>query len=158
MRKWWIIAFLFLLCVGFSGCRKSNSIPFVQEIAVTREEGGKRQSRVFTGAEMEQILNALRCLGNSFPCDTNPEKLDCCMYQIRLQYTNGSEQVYCTKGERFLKEGDGTWQQAERKRIQNLHLILEQLMSPEQIRKKYTGPTEKVGLFCGDFAGLNPHE
>ncbi len=155
LRKWWIIAFLCLLCLGFSGCKKGSSIPFVDEIAVTRVNGDSQQTKVFTGDDMGQILNALRCLGNSFPCDVNPEELDCCMYQIRLHYTNGFEQTYCTKGERFLKEGDGVWQQAERKRIRNLHQLLEQLMDSRSFREDYTGPTENVGLFCGEIASLN---
>ena len=122
---------------------------------MTREYDGDRQSRVFTGHEMEQILNALRCLGNSFPCEIDPEELDCCMYQIRLHDTSGSERVYCTKGERFVREGNGVWQQAERKRIRNLHQLLEQLMDSRSFREEYAGPTENVGLFCGEIASLN---
>lgn len=131
MRK--IVAVLLAVCLlGIcSGCfHKKASVKLVSEISVQWEDNGGPIHRIFDSPQkMHLILNKLRTLGQRFSSDTDPETLEASVLSITLSYSDGSQQLYQIKPDRYIRIGQEPWQQADPNRITDLRLLLLSLPS-----------------------------
>lgn len=118
---------IILAIILLFGCSREPEKPVavVSQIAVTYEQENLLVQKTFTGSDkMHQILNRLRLLGQKFTPDCNPEELPGRGSAITLTRSDGSQQIWRTKGGRFILQAPGPWQQVESERI----TLLEQLI------------------------------
>lgn len=128
-RVWLLCIATLLLCAG---CRSHNkdteSWPVVSEITVTCEQGGNVTRQIYTSQwKMRQILNCIRTLGQKFTPAVDPDTLSDRTYSITLTHTDGSQRIYQTKADRYIRVSRGPWQQADPEKISELHLLLQGL-------------------------------
>ena len=127
-RIWPLMLAAALLCAGCFGQKQSAGWPVVCQVTVTCERQGNLTRQVYTSEEkMRQILNQLRNLGQKFTPDTDPESLQAPSYSITVTNTDGSQRIYQTKADRYIRICQDPWQQADAKRISELHLLLDNL-------------------------------
>ena len=128
-KKFFLLCMIALLCTG---CRPKDtadgSFPVVSEITVTCEQGGTLTRQVYTTQwKMRQILNSLRVLGQQSTPSIDPETLTERIYCITLYHTDGSQRIYQTRPDRFIRTERGPWKQADPKKVSELHLLLQHL-------------------------------
>ena len=116
----------------FSGCMKKapavENWIVISNISVIREYQGLQTQRNYSQQDkMEQILNALRSLGTESTPEVDPESLNLRSYTITLTHTDGSKKIYQTKGDRYIRRGNGPWQQADPKKVAELNFLLQSL-------------------------------
>lgn len=127
-RIWPVLLAAALLCAGCFGRKQEASWPVVCQITVTCEHQGDLTRQIYTSEEkMRQILNRLRDLGQKFTPDADPDVLLAPTYSITLTHTDGSQQIYQTKADRYVRISHQPWQQADPKRISKLLLLLQNL-------------------------------
>jgi hypothetical protein len=74
--------------------------------------------------QMSWILNKLRTLGQRYAPDRDPDTLNESTVMIRIIHSDGSCQEYELKADRYIRQDQSKWQQADPKRIQALMLLL----------------------------------
>lgn len=129
MKKWLCIL---LAAVIFSGCSvKTTSLPetaVVNQITVTYQDGNSQIVKNYTSQhKMRQILNKFRLLGQQYNPLINPENLDTTLFQVRLSFSDGSQRLYHTRSDRYIRTDDGPWRQTDAQRLQALNELLRQL-------------------------------
>lgn len=128
-RIWVIFLGSVLLCAGCS-MRRSEDVgwPVVSRITVTCDQGGSMTQQVYTSQhKMRQILNQLRTLGQQFTPPIDPEALSARTYSISVSFTDGTQRLYQTKSDRYIRIDQHPWQQADPKRIEDLNQLLQSL-------------------------------
>ena len=123
----WMIA---LICTGCGRHRNpaEESWPVVAMIAVAPIPEDDQPHRVYTEqSKMRQILNSLRTLGQKTTPEVDPESLPLQGHTITLFHTDGTQQVYRTKGGCYIQLSPNPWQQADPKKITELDALLETL-------------------------------
>lgn len=128
-RIWFLILAALLLCAA---CRpritNDKGWPVVREITVTCEQGGNVTRQVYTTQwKMREILNCIRSLGQKFTPFTDPDALPGRIYSITLTHTDGSQRIYQTKADCYIRTCRDPWQQADPQKISDLHLLLQSL-------------------------------
>lgn len=121
---------ILLVVFGMFGCARQEEKPVtvVSQIAVTYEQENLLVQKTFTGPEkMHQILNHLRQLGQKFTPEFNPEELPGRGSAITLTRSDGTQQIWRTKGGRFVLRDAGLWQQADPERISLLESLIRTL-------------------------------
>lgn len=118
-----------LLCAG---CRhrsqKVENWSVVSEICVTCEQGGRVTRQIYTSQwKMRQILNCIRDVGQKFTPSTDPDTLPGRIYSITLTHTDGSQRIYQTKDDCYIRICREPWQQADPQKLSELHLLLQSL-------------------------------
>lgn len=109
----------------------------VSQITVTCENGSNISRKIYNDPQkMRQILNALRDLGQKFKPDADPESLPLRSYCITLTHTDGSQRIYRTKGDRYIRQCREPWQQADPEKVSELNLLLQNLSGDEEIRPR----------------------
>ena len=87
------------------------------------EYGGSKQ--VYREPEqMSRILNKFRSLGQRYAPDQDPEALPGPTVVVRILHSDGTWQQYQIKQDRYIRQGQSKWQQADPKQIQSLILLL----------------------------------
>lgn len=130
MKRLFVIFFgIFIL---FSGCTKKapdiENWTVIEHISVIRDYQGLQTQRNYSQQnKMEQILNALRSLGTESPPEVDPDELNLRTYTITLTHTDGNQKIYQTKGDRYIRRGNGPWQQADPKKVAELNFLLQSL-------------------------------
>lgn len=129
MRRWLLFI---LLAVMLSGCQmqKGSGVsvgrPVIQKIVVTGEMGIK----VFTNeGKMQEILHKIRRLGQKFTPEVDPEIQPGEPIFIVLYRSDGTEEQYTVKGDRFIRKGHQPWQQTESRLLLKLIGALETIPS-----------------------------
>lgn len=148
---------LLALCATISGCRKQTqqTTAVVSQIAVTYEQEGALTQKVYTSSEkMRLILNALRQLGQKTSPSIDPAQATGQSYCITLTRSDGSQQIYRTKADRFILRDPGPWQQADPERIGELNQLLRSLPGDSQdtiipnFSKNRRHPIENLSQAC----------
>lgn len=129
MKKW---LYILLAAVIFSGCSvKTTFLPetaVVNQITVTYQDGNSQIVKNYTSQhKMRQILNKFRLLGQQYKPLINPENLDTTLFQVRLSFSDGSQRLYHTRSDRYIRTDDGPWRQTDAQRLQALNELLRQL-------------------------------
>lgn len=140
MKRNRIIPLIAAMLLFFSGClHQSGKEPniknwtVVSEIIVTCEDSGEVTRRVYTEPKkLRSILNALRDLGQKFKPDVDPDTLPLRSYCITLNHTDGSQRIYRTKGDRYIRRCREPWQQADPEKVSELNLLLRSLAGDEE--------------------------
>lgn len=125
-----VLGILVMCC----GClQKKRSVRVVEQICVQWVEHDQTICHVFEKPEkMQLILNQVRTLGQRFASDTDPETLKAGTVAMTLFYSDGSQQLYQIKPDRYVRIGQAPWQQANPKKVTSLGLLLKSL--PEDFR------------------------
>ena len=125
-----VLGILFTCC----GClRKKRSVRVVEQICVQWMENDRTICHVYEKPEkMQLILNKVRTLGQRFASDTDPEALRVDTVAMTLLYSDGSQQLYQIKPDRYVRIGQAPWQQANPQKVTSLGLLLKSL--PEDSR------------------------
>ena len=127
MGKFLPIALAVLLLFGCSR-KPEKPVAVVSKIAVTYEQENLLVQKTFTGSDkMHQILNRLRLLGQRFTPEWNPEELPGRGSAITLTRSDGTQQIWRTKGGRFILQAPGPWQQVESERVGLLESLIRTL-------------------------------
>ena len=141
MKKFCAVLIIVLtLCL--SGCfhRTHTEIEnwrVVSEITVTCENEGQVTRRIYTSQDkMKRIMHALRDLGQKFTPDVDPETLNIRTYCITLTHTDGSQRIYCTKGDRYIRQCRDKWQEADPEKVSELNLLLQGLPGDVDINER----------------------
>lgn len=111
-------------------------VTVVNEIAVTYEQEGYLIQKCYTNSDkIHQILNELRQLGQRTTPSTDPDLLPGRGSSITLNRSDGSQQIWRTKADRFICRAPEPWQQADPQRIESLENLIRSLPSdrPETI-------------------------
>lgn len=109
-----------------SGClRKNHGIRVIEQISAQWEEGGTTVCHTYDEPEkMQLILNKVRTLGQRFSSDIDPETLNVPTVTMIFSYSDGRQQQYQIKPDRYVRIGDASWQQASPKNVTSLRLLL----------------------------------
>lgn len=126
-RKWLalLIASL-LLCTGCSRYETPQTRNVVTEIRVV-DQSDRTQRHYTDPQKMRQILNGLRQIGQLTTPDTDPEELALDTYQIQLHHSDGTQEFWHTKGDRYIRKGTAPWQQADPDHLSQLTTLLQTL-------------------------------
>ena len=128
-RIWAMYLGIMLFFVGCSLHRTEDmGWPVVSQITVTCDRSGHVTQQIYTSQDkMRQILNQLRTLGQQFTPPIDPEALSARTYSIAVSFTDGSQRLYQTKSDRYIRIDQNPWQQADPKRIEDLNQLLQNL-------------------------------
>lgn len=111
------------ICVGCG--RSKTGLRLVDQISVQWEDSGTTVCQVFDDPDkLQLILNKIRTLGQRFSTDTNPETLDVPSVAVSIHYTDGTQQLYQIKPDRYVRIGREPWQQANPRQVTSLRLLL----------------------------------
>lgn len=126
------IAVLLLFLLLLSGCghgrQPVSSVGVVSEITVTHEQQGMVTRQIYTDPDkLRRILNAIRNLGQKFNPTTDPETLPLTSFHIILRRTDGTEQIYRTKADRYIRIDHEPWQQTDPESLTHLTQLLQNL-------------------------------
>lgn len=129
MKKW---LYILLAAVLFVGCSEKKPVlpttAVVSRITVTYQDGNSQIVKNYTSQhKMRQILNKFRLLGQQYNPLINPENLDTTLFQVRLSFSDGSQRLYHTRSDRYIRTDDGPWRQTDAQRLQALNELLRQL-------------------------------
>lgn len=128
-RKIAVLVLFLLLCTGCGrAAEKAPSVGVVSEITVTREHRGMVTRQIYTEPhKLQQILNALRQVGQRFTPDTDPETLPLSSFHITLHRTDGIEHIYRTKADRYIRYNRQPWQETDPESLSRLTELLQNL-------------------------------
>ena len=123
-----IFLFLPLLCACHQKAPEKAPVAVVTEITVTREEQGTVTRQIYTNPEkLRQILTAIRQLGQKFNPSVDPETLPQASFHILLHRSDGSDQIYRTKADRYIRFDHQPWQQTDSESLTHLTELLRHL-------------------------------
>ena len=129
MRRWLIFVLLAAMLCGchmHDGTSENVGRPVIQQIVVTTQQGIK----TFTNEEkMQGILHKIRCLGQKFTPEVDPDNLPGEQITIELFRSDGTRERYATKGDCFIQQGNQPWKQTEKRPLRALIQMLEELVS-----------------------------
>ena len=126
-RKWLALMIVsLLLCTGCSRYDAPQTRNVVTEIRVM-DQNSLTQRHYTDPHKMRQILNSLRQTGQLTTPDTDPDRLPLDHYQIQLHHSDGTQQTWHTKGDRYIRKGTAPWQQADPDLLSQLTDLLRSL-------------------------------
>ena len=132
--KRWLCAFI--VAAVLSGCAARAQTPataVVSRISVSYQENGHSVLHHYTSQyKMRQILNHIRLLGQKYTPIIDVDTLRSTIYEIQLSFSDGSQRIYHTRSDRYIRTNHGPWQQTDPKRLQSLNELLLQL-APDAI-------------------------
>lgn len=129
IRRTAVLLLFFLLLSGCGHRRQpASSVRVVSEITVTHEQQGLVTRQIYTDPDkLRRILNAIRNLGQKFNPTTDPETLPLTSFHIILRRTDGTEQIYRTKADRYIRIDHEPWQQTDPESLTQLTQLLQNL-------------------------------
>lgn len=128
MKRLKIIIVICLWVAILAGCQSKNkhNNHIVSHITVIEENSGSRREYSSQNT-MRIILGMLRLMGDKGRADIDPQTLSGQGYRIIMTHTDGSSHMVCTRENRFIRDGQGPWQQVQPERLTRLHQVLENL-------------------------------
>lgn len=134
MRKAGIGLIVCIAAVLLTGCRQKyeGSRLIVSHIRVSIEGSNATLYQEYTAGEnIRQILGAIRLVGEQSKPVKDPDTLDAQCYRIVLTHIDGSQHIVYTKEDRYIRQGDSPWRQAQPEGIARLHRLLTVLREGE---------------------------
>ena len=132
MKKWLCAILVVAVLVG---CTPKSSAPatiVVSSIFVSYPDNGVQiRHRYTTQHKMRQILNHIRLLGQKYTPILDPDTLRSTVFEIRLSFSDGSQRIYHTRSDRYIRTNNGPWQQTDPQRLQALNELLLSLPEDE---------------------------
>lgn len=130
----WILLGISLL---FCGCRANAESPepapplrIVTQVSVTcRPTDGIGERHYTQSQKMEAILNYLRSLEYAGKAEVDPELLAGNAYQITVQLSDGSTQVYYQRADRYLSRNCAPWEKIDPEQATLLAPLLQDMQS-----------------------------
>ncbi len=127
MKRKKTAAFLCVFCLILFGCQKTPEpmCQVVTEISISYQDGPIHAKRHYTDTEKtREILNYIRQLDPYGKPEENPETADGSEYVITLFHSDGCQQVYRQKGNRFFQGLDGMWRKIDPQKAEKLSWIM----------------------------------
>lgn len=149
-----ILALGFALCCGCMPQTQPDTplCRIVTRISITREQAGSTVSRSYTDSDsMSAILLYLRKLNPYGNVEAEPSDAAESCYQIVLEYSDGTKQVYHQIDSSFFQDGSGKWKLIDEQSGNDLPLLFEQLPT-EQISE--TNIAARLGGDVAYYDGL----
>ncbi len=135
-RKTAAVLIAAILLLPFAGCTRqsagsgSGNFRVVTSITVFYENGPLNALRHYTtDGKMRQILDYLRLIQPYGNPKEDPESTAGSDFHIVLSYSDGQQQIYRQKSDRFLQGSDGRWQNIDPSKATDLSKIVGQLES-----------------------------
>ena len=125
-KRFWALLLAALLLTGCVGKKSapSNTV-VVSRITVDYLQEEQTVEKVFvTQYKMRQILNHFRTLGQKYSPIIDPDTLTGQAFRVRVFFSDGSERLYRTKSDRYIRTNDGPWQQTDPQKLQQLNFLL----------------------------------
>ena len=126
MKKWlWLV----LTAVLLAGCAEKKPIlpqtAVVSKITVTYQENGIDIIKNFSSQhKMRQVLDRVRILGQKYTPLIDPESLDTTLFQVQLSFSDGTQRLYHTRSDRYIRTDNGPWLQTDAQKLQALNELL----------------------------------
>lgn len=128
MKKWFCAIMAALLLAGCSSKPRPPGSRVVSQISVSyQENGNKIVKNYFSQYKMRRILDSFRLLGQKYTPVMDPDTLRTTVFEVRLFFSDGSQRLYHTRSDRYIRTDNGPWQQTDPVRLQQLNELLLQL-------------------------------
>ena len=128
MKKWLCVIAAAVLLAGCGSKTHPSGSRVVSQITVSYQENGRKTVKNYTSQhKMRQILNGFRLLGQKYTPILAPDTLRSTVFEVRLSFSNGTQRLYHTRSDRYIRTDNGPWQQTDPMRIQQLNDLLLQL-------------------------------
>lgn len=123
------ILVLLLTAALLTGCgakKDPEGLRVIYKITVTCHDGGSSTQQIYTTQpKIRLILNGIRTLGQQFSPAIDPETLSERTFHIDISFTDGTNRLYQTKGDRYIRTDQERWKQTDPKQLEKLnHLLL----------------------------------
>ena len=130
MKKWICVILTAVMLAGCAPEKKPAGSGVVSQITVTYQENGTQIVKNYTSQhKMRQVLDRFRLLGQKYSPIIDPDTLRSTVFEVRLSFSDGSQRLYHTRSDRYIRTNDGPWQQTDPLRMQELNDLLLQLPS-----------------------------
>ena len=125
MKRWCCVVLVLLLLAGCSGKKHPSGSRVVSKITVTYRENGTKIVKNYTSNyKMSQVLEGFRLLGQKYSPVIDPDTLRSTVFQVQLSFSDGSQRIYHTRNDRYIRTDYGPWQQTDSGRLQQLNELL----------------------------------
>lgn len=110
------------------GCNLNSSPPtaaVVTEICVSYQDYGTQYFHRYTAQyKMRRILDHIRLLGQKYTPNLDADTLRSTIFEIVLSFSDGSQRLYHTRSDRYIRTNNGAWQQTDPMRLLALNELL----------------------------------
>ena len=125
MKKWLTVILVAVLLTGCAGRKKPTGSAVVDQITVSYQENGAQITKNYTSQhKMRLVLDQFRLLGQKYTPHMDPDTLRTTVFEVRLMFSNGSQRLYHTRSDRYIRTDNGPWQQTDPVRLQKLNDLL----------------------------------
>ena len=125
MKKWLMVILAAVLLAGCAGRKKPTGGAVVDQITVSYQENGAQITKNYTSQhKMRQVLDQFRLLGQKYTPHMDPDTLRTTVFEVRLMFSDGSQRLYHTRSDRYIRTDNGPWQQTDPVRLQKLNDLL----------------------------------
>ena len=140
MKRAFLILIFFMATLLY-GCSLPSShadsqplCRIVTQITVIQQDDAAASQKLYTDAEkMQSILNYLRLIDPYGSPSVDPKSVDGSTVRIIVSHSDGFEQVYEQKADRFMTVNGGRWMCIDSEKAQTLHALIEGMESDPQI-------------------------
>lgn len=130
MKKWISVILTAVMLAGCAPEKMPAGSGVVSQITVTYQENGTQIVKNYTSQhKMRQVLDRFRLLGQKYSPIIDPDTLRSTVFEVRLSFSDGSQRLYHTRSDRYIRTNDGPWQQTDPLRMQELNDLLLHLPS-----------------------------
>jgi hypothetical protein len=128
MKKWLCVVLVAALLAGCSTKSHPSGSRVVSQITVSYQENGIKIVKNYTSQyKMRQILNQFRLLGQMYSPVIDPDTMTTQVFQVELFFSDGSQRMYQTRNDCYIRTDDGPWQQTDTARLLRLNELLLEL-------------------------------
>ena len=131
MKKWMLLV---CLAAVLAGCHRKNDTTVqrnvVTSITVTYRTDSETLHRYYTSPEkMRSVLLYIRSVSSPFSAPEAPEEGAGDTFHITTVSADKTTKTYRQQGQRYFREGEGSWQLIDPEKGANLPLLLKLLPS-----------------------------
>ena len=137
MKRNYIIIFAAVLTL-LSGCARleknesTSSVRLVTQITVSYEQDPFYVVREYTsGEKIRQVLNYLRQLKPYGTPEEDPEGAGGNLIRMVLSFSDGQQEVYEQRSDRYFKKNDEVWMYIDPQKAQQISMIMGQYESDQ---------------------------
>ena len=134
MKRAFLI-FIFIMATLLYGCsfHSSNTASqplcrIVTQITVIQQDDADSTQKLYTdGDKMQSILNYLRLIDPYGSPSVDPKTVEGNTVRIIVSHSDGFEQVYEQKADRFMTVNGGRWMCIDSEKAQALHALIDDM-------------------------------